>query len=385
MPLQNVMRQASGVPRLAFVMADLGTGGIGKMRVHLTRELVDRGLRVDLVLGRARGPYLAKVDPRVRIVRLGSSHAILGLPALVRYFRSASPEVVICEKLRVNLAAHRAKALARRTPEIFASIHGVLSHKLEGENLSSAKQASKIRDIQKTYPRNAGFIAVSTGIAEDLVTRFSVPREKVHVVYNPVVTDEIIARAADPVDHPWIATKNIPVVIGVGRLEPQKDFSLLVRAIHALQRRWPCRLLILGEGNERSALEALITELGLADQVQLLGYVENPYAYIARADVFVLSSRWEGFGNVIVEALALGTPVVSTDCLAGPREILQGGLFGLLVPIGDAAAMAEAIARTVAAPIDRVRLIEEGRKYTPKACANGYVHALGLDEKCWLR
>lgn len=376
---------AGAPPRIAFVMADLGTGGIGKMRLHLTRELVERGLEVDLVLGRARGPYLDQVDPRVRLVNLGTSHPWLILPALVRYLRARRPEVVICEKLRVNLAAHRASLLAGVRPRIYASIHGVLSHKLEGENLGEAKKRSKYRDIDKTYPRNSGFITVSSGIGDDLVARFGVPRDKVHVVFNPVVTSAVLQRAREPLDHPWFIDKRLPVVIGVGRLEPQKDFATLIRAVGALPAGRSARLLILGEGSERPALEALVAELGLGDRVQLTGFVDNPYAYMMRSDVFVLSSRWEGFGNVIVEALALGIPVVSTDCPAGPREILGGGRFGHLVPIGDPDAMAGAIARTLAAPVAHATLMAEGARYTPAACANGYLKAIGLGEDPWLR
>lgn len=366
-------------------MADLGTGGIGKMRVHLTRELVDRGLRVDLVLGRAGGPYLAQVDERVGIVQLKSSHPLTILPRLVVYMRKASPDFVVCEKLRVNLAAQRASALARRRPAIFASIHGVLSHKLEGENLPNGKKRHKYRDIEKAYPRNAGFIAVSSGIAEDLASGFDVPRDKVHVVHNPVVTENMMALSKESVAHPWLADKEFPVIVGVGRLEPQKDFATLIRALGHLRAQRRCRLLILGEGSERAGLQALAAELGLSDCVDMPGFVANPYAYVARSDVFVLSSRWEGFGNVIVEAMALGVPVVSTDCPAGPREILDGGRLGRLVPIGDSVAMAEAIGGTLAQESNREQLVGEAMKYTPKACANAYLAAFGLAQSPWVR
>jgi len=366
-------------------MAGLGHGGIGKMRVHLTRELVERGLLVDLVLGRAHGPYAAMIDPRVRVIQLGSSHALRILPPLIRYLRANRPDVLICEKLRVNLAAHRACRLAGVAPKVFASIHGVLSHKLEGEGLSRRKTAGIYREIAKTYPRNAGFIAVSTGIAEDLAEGFTVNRARLHVVFNPVVTDEMLALAQAPVAHPWLTNKSTPVVIGVGRLVPQKDFPTLVRAIGQLRTHPDARLLILGDGDERAALAALVDDLGLAARVQLLGFVANPYALVARADLFVLASRWEGFGNVVVEALAVGTSVVSTDCPAGPREILADGRFGRLVPVGDPAAMATAIDASLLAPDDAATLRAEGARYTPRACANGYLHAVGLDDPRWLR
>lgn len=371
--------------RIAFIMAELGTGGIARVRVNLTRELVERGIDVDLVMGRARGPFLAQLDARVRVHVLGSSHALLGLPRLAAYLWRRSPDVVVCEKLRVNLAAHRACALVRQSAPIFAEIHGVLSHKLEGENLRDRKKHSKYRDIAKAYPRNAGFLPVSTGIADDLVAGFGVPREKVHVVHNPVVTDRMMAMALETVDHPWLVDKELPVVVGVGRLEQQKDFATLIQAFARLQGQTPCRLLILGEGSERAQLQAMIDAQGLTSCVDLHGFVGNPYAYVARSDVFVLSSKWEGFGNVIVEAMAMGVPVVSTDCPAGPHEILDGGRHGCLVPIGDVEAMAEAIDATLRSEPDRSALIAEAMKYTPSACANDYLVAFGLGDSGWMR
>lgn len=376
---------ANITPRISFLMAELGHGGIGKMRVHLTRELVERGLHVDLLLGRDHGPYLPMVDPRVRVIKLGSSHALRILPPLIRYLRANRPDALICEKLRVNLAAHRACRLAGVAPKVFASIHGVLSHKLEAESLSRRKQAKNYREIAKVYPRNAGFIAVSTGIAEDLAEVFQVDRARLHVVFNPVVTDEMLAASQAPPAHPWLTEKTTPVIISVGRLEPQKNFPTLIRAIGQLRTYPDARLLILGDGKERAALTALVDELDLAARVQLLGFVPNPYALMARADVFVLASRWEGFGNVIVEALALGTPVVSTDCPAGPREILANGRFGRLVPIDDAASMAAAIDTSLSEPVDTAMLRDAGARYTPRSCANDYLHAIGLDDPQWMR
>lgn len=373
------------VPRIAFVMADLGTGGIGKMRVHLTRELVDRGLQVDLVLGRARGPYLDRVDPRVRIVPLKSSHPIASLPQLARYIRCARPDVIISEKLRTNLAAQRACRLVGHSPRMYTSMHGVLSHKLEGENLSEKKKRSKYRDIAKAYPRNDGFICVSTGIADDLEKNFGIPRDKLHVVFNPVVTPSIIERAKAAAGHPWVDDKQVPVVVGVGRLEPQKDFDTLISAVGLISVHRPVRLLILGDGAEHERLLQRVDSEGLGGQVQLMGFVDNPYAFMARADVFVLSSKWEGFGNVIVESLALGTPVVSTDCPAGPREILDGGRLGRLVAIGDAQQMADAIEAMLVSPFDSAVLRAEGARYTPQACANGYLKTIGLGDPRWLR
>lgn len=368
-------------PRVAFVMAELGSGGIGRITVLLTRELVSRGFRVDLVLGRVAGPFVEQLDPRVRVVSIKTTHSLGSIIPLALYVRRARPAAIVCEKLRVNLAVHRACALVRRTIPVFASIHGVLQHKLEGENLPDHKKRRKYRDIAKAYPRNAGFLPVSSGIGRDLIEHFGVPAERVHVVLNPVVTDAMLSSAREAVDHPWFADgESVPVIIGVGRLEPQKDFTTLIRAFALLRKRLPIRLLILGEGSERAPLASLVTELGLDDDVSMPGFVANPYAFVSRSAVFVLSSRWEGFGNVIVEAMALGTPVVSTDCPAGPREILDDGRFGRLVPIADSQAMADAIEATLAHPVPRELLVAEGAKYTPAAAVDGYLRAMQLDQ-----
>ncbi len=186
-------------------------------------------------------------------------------------------------------------------------------------------------------------MAVSRGAADDLARTLGIPRERVEVVYNPVITPAILARAKMALDHPWFAPGQPPVIIGVGRLTRQKDFPTLIRAFAEVRRQRSARLIILGEGEERAALEALIAELGVGDDVSLPGFHENAMAYMARAALFVLSSAWEGLPTVLIEALAAGTRVVSTDCPSGPREILQGGRLGALVPVGDSGALARAM------------------------------------------
>jgi glycosyltransferase involved in cell wall biosynthesis len=216
-----------------------------------------------------------------------------------------------------------------------------------------------------------------------LVSLFGIEPERVHVVYNPVVTDDIFDLARESVAHPWLAAKELPVILGVGRLEAQKDFTTLIHAFAIVRRERPCRLLILGEGNERPLLEATVHEVGLSTDVQLLGFVENPYAVMARSDVFVLSSRWEGFGNVLVEAMATGCSLVATDCPSGPREILQDGRLGPLVPPGDPAAMAAAILHSLQNPVDREALVTAARAFTAAACADGYLDV--IDRHCHSR
>jgi len=177
-----------------------------------------------------------------------------------------------------------------------------------------------------------------------------VPRARIDMILNPVITPDLHALGASPLSHPWFAPGQPPVVVGIGRLERQKDFPTLIRAVARVRRSRPVRLLILGEGGKRPALEALVHELGLEEDVALPGFVENPYAYLARAQVFALSSIFEGLPTVLIEALALGTPVVATDCRTGPREILDDGRLGRLVAMAQPEALAAAIAETLDRP-----------------------------------
>jgi glycosyltransferase involved in cell wall biosynthesis len=206
--------------------------------------------------------------------------------------------------------------------------------------------------MRHLYPWTNGVVVVSQGVRDDMVQVTGVPRRHITVIYNPsVVGAEIQEKANEPLDHPWFEPGQPPVLVAVGRLQQQKDYPMLLQAFAQVRRSQPARLLILGEGRERPMLEALIKELNLEDDVGLPGFVMNPYAYIARASLFVLSSRWEGLPTVLIEALCCGTPAVSTDCPSGPREILRKGKYGTLTPVGDAAAFAQAIAAALEKPL----------------------------------
>jgi glycosyltransferase involved in cell wall biosynthesis len=193
-------------------------------------------------------------------------------------------------------------------------------------------------------------VAVSEGVATDLRLTTHLPAERIRTLPNPIVTPEVAALARQPLEHPWFAADAPPVILAVGRLERQKDFATLLRAFALVRHRRPGRLVVLGEGAERASLEALAVELGVAADVTFPGFVANPFAFMARAGVFVLSSRWEGMPGVLIQAMACGAPVVSTDCASGPRELLQGGRYGVLVPVGDAESLAAGITRMLDRP-----------------------------------
>jgi glycosyltransferase involved in cell wall biosynthesis len=184
-------------------------------------------------------------------------------------------------------------------------------------------------------------------VARDLAATALLPLDSIETIYNPVINDQMLTNAKEPVTHEWFKSMGILVILGVGKLEPQKDFPNLIHAFAKVHETRPARLVILGWGPDRPELEALIQTLGLEADVALLGYVENPYAYMARSSVFALSSAWEGLPTVLIEAMALGLPVVSTDCESGPAEILADGKYRYLTPVGDSAALAEGILRVL--------------------------------------
>jgi glycosyltransferase involved in cell wall biosynthesis len=196
------------------------------------------------------------------------------------------------------------------------------------------------------------------------------------VIYNPVVTPELFEKVTEPLDHPWFDPGSPPVILGVGRLEKQKDFSTLIRAFAQVQQQRPARLMILGEGTERPYLEALVQELGLAEDVALLSFVSNPYAYMVRAAVFVLSSLFEGLPTVLIEAMAVGTPVVSTDCKSGPAEILENGRYGKLVSVGDIKGIAEAILSTLESPSNSEALRRKAAQFSLEKAVAEYREVL---------
>ncbi|WP_281247887.1 glycosyltransferase [Desulfacinum hydrothermale] len=360
-------------------MASLGHGGIGKIWTNLMAELVREGVRVDLLLGRMDSPYLDRVDPLVRVFHVKGSHALLSVPRLAWYLRQHHPQCLVTERIRVNVAALRARALACVKTRVYAGVHTNMSREID--NLRPEKRNKHASWFHHYYPRNDGFVAVSRGVADDLLKLLDVPRDRVKVVHNPVITPDIFKKAEAEPDHPWFKNPSLPIVLGVGRLEPQKDFPTLLHAFKIVSEKRPCRLVILGEGNQRASLEDLARRLHIDSHVSMPGHVDNPYAYMKRAALFVLSSRWEGFGNALVEAMAVGTPVVATDCPNGPREITQEGTAAPLVPVGNPQALASAMMNVMENPPDQDVLQRTVSCYTVEKMAPRYLEALGLSGK----
>jgi glycosyltransferase involved in cell wall biosynthesis len=253
-----------------------------------------------------------------------------------------------------NIVAVWAARLARRRTPVVATVHNTLSQ--TSQNVRNLGERLSPYLLKTFYPWAVKVVAVSQGAAEDLVTMAGLSPDLIEVIYNPVITPTLIAESRKPPGHPWFTDGGPPVLLGVGRLTRQKDFTTLIRAFHRVRRNRSARLLILGEGVERPTLTALISELGLQHDVELPGWRPDVLACMARCAVFVLSSAWEGLPTVLIEALAAGTRVVATDCKSGPREILQDGSLGALVPVGDATALASAIEETMDCPPGPVSL-----------------------------
>ena len=328
--------------RVAIFMPSLFGGGGQRSMVNLANGMAESGYAVDLVLAQVEGPFLSEVRSPVRVVDLKASRALTSLPALVRYLRSEQPEAMLSVFGYVNIIASWAWRLASVRTRLLLNEQNTVS--LESGNATKWRGRLVPWLMKRFYPWANGIVVVSHGVRDDMAQLTKIPRERITVIYNPsVVRAEVWEKAQAPLDHPWFEPDQPPVLVAVGRLQMQKDYPTLLHAFAKVRQNRPARLLILGEGRERGALEELIKRLGLEHDVSLPGFVVNPYAYMARASLFVLSSRWEGLPTVLIEALCCGTPVVSTDCPSGPREILKNGQYGQLVPVGDVDQLARAI------------------------------------------
>ncbi|MBD2043728.1 glycosyltransferase [Microcoleus sp. FACHB-672] len=331
---------------IAIYLHCLFNGGIEQMMQNLTRKFIERGLKVDLVLNFPGAVGLWDFPPEVRIVDLDARRVAARLPNLIRYLRQNQPVALLSANHYANEVALCAKRLSGVSTRVVVSERTMIS--VEAKHAPPYKMRYWAPLAAKLfYPMADGIVAVSKGVAEDITNITGLPAQRVQTIYNPVITPALLTRAKEPVDHPWFAPGELPVILGVGRLEEQKDFFTLIRAFAKVRQVKPARLMILGQGSQRSRLQELVRELNLENDVAMPGFVKNPYAYMAKASVFALSSAWEGFGNVVVEALAVKTPVVSTNCQSGPAEILDNGKYGELVPVGDSEAMAAAILKVL--------------------------------------
>ncbi|WP_338115035.1 glycosyltransferase [Thiocapsa imhoffii] len=362
--------------RIACFFSTSGHSGVDRAAQHLIPALARRGYQVDLLKVRGHGPHLDAPPVGVSVVDLGARHTYSALPALVRYLRRERPAVLLADKDRVNRTALLARWLAGVPTRLVLSSGTTIS--LDLANRGILERALQRFSMGRLYPLADQVIVTSQGVAEDMAAYTGLARDRIRVVPSPVVPAALFEETPPRPDHPWLGDPGWPLILGVGELSNRKDFETLIRAFALVRAQRPCRLLILGQGATRARLLALAASLGVAEDVALPGFEPNPHAYMAHADLFAFSSRWEGLGFVLIEALAVGTPVVATDCPSGPAEILQGGVYGMLVPIGDASAMAEAIHATLARHPPPKTLQEAARPYEIEAATDAYLAAMGL-------
>lgn len=339
--------------------------------VTLANGFAERGYPVDLILAKAEGPYREDVADNVRVVDLEATRVATSLPRLVRYLRRERPVAMLSAMSHANVIAVLARQLAGVPIRMVVSEHNNFT--TARANASSRRGRMMGHFMRWAYPYADSVVAVSKGVADDLANH--VRLQSIDVIYNPIVTDTLKTLSQGEPDHPWLAQSDHSIMLGIGRLTSQKDFSTLIRAFARLRETRKARLVILGEGELRPQLEALVCQLGLHEDVCLPGFKDNPYAYMRQADLFVLSSAWEGLPTVLVEAMACGTPVVSTNCPSGPAEILENGRWGRLVPVGDESALAEAMITTLS-ETEHPDVVARAADFSVDRAVEGYLQVL---------
>ena len=365
--------------RLAIYLPTLVEGGAERVLLNLAIGFTGRGYSVDFVLAQCEGSFMAQFPESVRLVELNHAHvragrSIVSLPGLVRYIRRERPDVLFTG-LYANIIAIWAKRLAGVPLRLLVSEHNTIS--LANQVQPFGYRQLLLELIKHNYRYANVISAVSAGVADDLSRSAKIPRDIIQVIYNPIITPELERKAREEIHHPWFQPGEPPVILAVGRLVPQKDFTLLINAFARVHQTRRARLIILGEGPDRTALLSQVKQLGLEADVSLPGFVANPYPYMTHASVFALSSRWEGLPTVLVEALYCGVPTVATDCPSGTSEILHNGLYGKLVPVGDVKSFAQAIQNTLAG--NGIQPLSESWKpFEMDTVVNRYLSAVGL-------
>ena len=358
---------------LALYVPNLYGGGAQRVMVTLANEFADRGLNVDLVVANFEGPYCNDVSENVHVVDLECSRAITSLPSLVRYLRHEQPAGLLSTLMYANVIAACAHFLSGSNANI---ILREATHVSASSRLDCSIKHKIIRKLAVwSYKYADDVISLTKNGAKDICKVFNLPSQKVTTIHNPAFRSDI-RRLQKTLPIELESSQNY--ITAVGRLSSEKDFSTLLRAFALIREsRSGTKLVILGEGNQRDYLETMARSLSIWEEVYMPGFVDNPFGYMSVADVFVLSSRWEGFGNVLVEAMACGTPVVSTDCPSGPTEILKDERWGYLVPVGDHEALAHAILNTLDnPPVSSEELIERAKDFAPEEIAEEYLNVI---------
>ena len=355
---------------MALFLPSLAGGGAERVTLNLARTVRARGYEVDLVVASATGPFVDSIPEGVNVVNLGHRRTLAALPALARYLRRCSPACLLSALNHANMVALWAASIAGYRGRVV-----VVEHSMLPPPSRSVWQRAFNTSIRWSYPRAYRVVAVSHGVKQSLITGAGISAQHVEVIFNPVIGTGL--RTTPRPRPPELPLDGVSNVVAMGRLTRAKNFANLLHAFAVLRARLPARLLILGEGEARPALEDIVQRLGLSDDVSLPGFVPNAYDYLANADLFTLSSDWEGLPTVLIEALALGARVVATDCPSGPREILADGAYGALVPVGDSHALAVAMEAALGAPARSVP-DEWFDQFSEASAVSRYLHVCGV-------
>lgn len=362
--------------RIAIFISYSGQGGVERIINNLAQGFLDAGYQVDMVIARAGGDHIDRIPLGVRQIKLGTDHTLTALPGLIRYLRRVEPDALLAVKDRAIRVAILARWLSGKRIRITGRIGTTVSAAIKGKG--RIRKWVWYTGMRFFYKHADKIVVVSEGVSTDVCNITGLPRSRIPAVKNPVITRQMFMLANEALEHRWLNDPDIKVIVGIGRLTRQKDFPTLIKAFAQVRNHMECRLVILGEGRDRQRLESLVQELGLTEEVQLAGFVPNPYPWLSKSSLYVLSSLWEGSPNALTEALALGIPVVSTDCRSGPREILQDGRYGNLVPVGKENELAQAMIRTLNNPKSSDTLRQAVKEYTVHESVKEYLKALGL-------
>jgi glycosyltransferase involved in cell wall biosynthesis len=324
------------------------------------------------------GPFEKELKQGVEIKRLLTLNRITGVPFLTGYLLKYTPSVILTPVFQHTELAVRTRELMNFSGKIYAVIR--VPYQAAWEMIPPAKRAFRINRINRYYPKTDGILANSDGVAADFSELTGMERSRITTVHNPAYDDNIKVLMDQPVEHPWFGPDEPPVILSVGRLEKAKNLIMLLKAFEKVRARINCRLVLIGEGSMRSDLETSAESSRYREDIAFLGYKLNPFPYMRLASIFALSSSWEGFGNVIVEALATGTPVVATDCPGGPAEILGDSQHNRLVPVDDTDAMARAMESLILSPPPRQEMIKEAERFSATVIAEKYIRIFGLDD-----
>lgn len=352
---------------ICFFPGALNLGGIGKLTINLAKYYAKEGYIVHLYLTKKEGEYLNSLDESIKIF-IGKGSAIRSFFSFYQYLKKEKPDVVVSSRDYLNLMVIIFNKVFNFKFKHIPSVH---------VDYRAIPQKEKFLDkillfVYRFFYKKADMVvAVSRGVADNFADKYKFKYEKIKVIYNPVYDPQMYINESE-VNYLSFFQDNIPIIIGVGRFTAQKNFELLIKAFNEVNKVKEVKLLLLGDGVLRDNLESLVSALEIQDRVLMPGFVSNPQAYISLSDVFVLPSNYEGFGNVLVEAMGTGITVVSTDCYSGPSEILEGGKYGILAEVGNVEQLKLAILKGLESPFVSKEIIDRAKEFSIEKIATIY-------------